>query len=152
MDTMLTLIRKDARDDGVDMWVQDRIELGIKTAARLVACGAFDQAILKLESIVKLLEETMTITNDVILNTSCRFLAGMEWHAKEDWHSENNNPDAPKERMIFVYTETDEVTSCYCIYPSEALNALNGKAFDPLRTDPKFKNIYERVKALIVTE
>ena len=152
METILSCIRCDAEDDRPDMWVQDRIELGLKSAARLAAGGKLDEAIAKAESVVKLLEETMKITTKVQLPTSCRFLDGMEWSAKESWHTVHNDPDALAERMIFITTIMNGMMTGTCLHPSEHLAALQRKEFDPLRNHPKFEELCDRVKALIVTK
>lgn len=152
METILSCIRCDAEDDRPDMWVQDRIELGLKSAARLAADGKLDEAIVKTESVVKLLEETMKITTKVQLPTSCRFLDGMEWSAKESWHTVHNDPDALEERMIFITTTMNGMMTGTCLHPSEHLAALQRKDFDPLRNHPEFEKLCERVKALIVTK
>ncbi len=152
MGTMLSLIRSDAEDDRLDMWAEDRMELGIKSAIRLVSANQFEDAIEQLETVVKLLEETMKITDKVLLPTSCRFLDGMEWYAQEDWHSRGNNPDSPQERMILIDTHMGNMSRCYCIYPSNYDDALNGKNFEPLRNHPNFVKLCERVKALIITK
>ena len=104
MENMLSLIRCDAVDDRPDMWISDRIALGIKSAARSVSVGNQDEALSQTEAAVKLLEDTMMITDEVLLPTSCRFLDGMEWRAKEDWH-DKNDPDALEERMIYMNTK-----------------------------------------------
>ena len=151
METILSLIRRDATDDGPDMWIADRIELGLKSAVRLISVNKQNEALLQIEKAVKLLEETMKITDEVLLPTSCRFLEKMEWKAKEDWLSPNNNPDVAEERMIYIYTSINGMSTCYCIYPSVELYTLQGKEFDPIRNHPEFQNLCERVKALIVT-
>ena len=152
MEAMLSIIRSDAADDRPDMWVQDRIELGLKSAAESAACNRHDEAISRVESVVRLLEETMKITDEVLLPTSCRFLDGMEWHAKEDWMNRDNNPDSPEERMIFISTQMNGMISCYCLFPSNCLDMLRGSSFEPLFAHPDFEALFERVKALIVTK
>ena len=151
METILSLIRRDATDDGPDIWIADRIELGLKSAVRLISVNKQNEALLQIETAVKLLEETMKITDEVLLPTSCRFLEKMEWKAKEDWLSPNNNPDVAEERMIYIYTSINGMSTCYCIYPSVELYTLQGKEFDPIRNHTEFQNLCERVKALIVT-
>ncbi|MBQ7320217.1 MAG: helix-turn-helix transcriptional regulator [Clostridia bacterium] len=151
METMLCLIRRDAVDDRPDMWVEDRVELGLKSAMRLVSGGKPIEAIERVTTVVRLLEETMKITDEVLLPTSCRFLDGMEWRAKEDWNNSDNNPDSPEERMIFISTQMNNMTSCYCIFPSRYYPLLMGKEFDPLRQNPEFQHLCERVRDLIVT-
>ena len=59
------------------MWTDDRIELGHKSAVRSISAGDQDEALSKLETVVKLLEDTMMITDEVVLPTSCCFIDGM---------------------------------------------------------------------------
>ena len=151
METVLSLIRCDAEDDGLDKWVEDRIELGLKSAARSISVGNQDEALLKIEAVVKLLEDTMAITDEVLLPTSCRFLDGMEWRAEEAWMSRYNNPDSPEERFIYISTEMKGMSNCYCIFPGNYYDILSGKDFDSLRDHPKFAELINRVKTLIVT-
>ena len=151
METVLSLIRCDAEDDRLDKWVEDRIELGLKSAARSISAGNQDEAIPKIEAVVKLLEDTMAITDEVLLPTSCRFLDGMEWRAEESWMSRDNNPDSPEERFIYISTEMKGMSNCYCIFPGNYYDILNGNDFDSLRDHPKFAELINRVKALIVT-
>ena len=152
METMLSLIRCDAEDDRPDMWISDRIELGLKSAVRSIAVGNQDEALSQTETVVKLLEDTMMITDEILLPTSCRFLDGMEWRAKEKWLHRRNNPDSPEERIIDIFTEMNNMSTCYCLFPSDYYDILNGNDFEPLRNHPKFEELCERVKVLIVTK
>jgi len=152
METVLSFIRCDAEDDRPDMWIADRIELGLKSAARSISAGDQDEALSKTEAVVKLLENTMMITDEVVLPTSCRFLAGMEWRAKEDWMSSDNNPDSPEERMIYMHTQMSGMVSCHCLFPSNYYDILGGNDFEPLRDHPEYAKLCERVKALIITK
>lgn len=151
MNAMLSLIRCDAVHEGPDMWVVHRIETGLRSAVYLVDNGRFDDAIAKLTTVVELLEKTMEITEETILGTSCRFLDGMECKATEHWHTSDNSPDSPEERMIYIWTDTNGMDACDCVYPSQTLYKLQSGYFDPLRDNSDFKNLCERVKALIVT-
>ncbi len=152
MANMLDVIRSDAKDDSPDMWVDDRIDKGIILAKILVSKNKIDEAIDKLESVVKLLERTMRITDKIILPTSCRFLEGMEWSACEAWHNLDNNPDSPKERMIYIENTISDMCICYCIYPSRYYSLLQDKEFDAIRNRTDFTKLCDRVKALIVTK
>ncbi len=151
IENVFSVIRSDTKDDGPDMWTPDRLELGLKSAKRFTSLGKFDEAMQKIEKAVILLEKTMRITDEVVLPTSCGFLEGMKWTAKEDWHSQNNSPDAPEERMIYISTKMNNMSTCYCVYPSDSLETLKDKSFDPLREREDFSALYERVEALIVT-
>ena len=151
MATTISLIRCDAVDDRPDMWIDDRLELGIKSAIHSLSIGKEEEALIQIETVVKLLEDTMMITDEILLPTSCRFLDGMEWRAKEEWTSRYNNPDAPEERMIYISTELKGMCHCHCIFPSNYYDMLNEKSFESLRNHPDFEKLCERVRALIVT-
>ena len=151
MDSLLSLVRDKAVDNKPDMWVSDRMELGLKRAGRLTAAGKTDEALAELTACVDLFEETMKITDEVMLPTSCRWLEGMEWSAKEGWIHPDNNPDSPEERYVFIRTTIGGTTTCYCIIPSQYYLWFNEKRFDAIRNDPEFIALSERVKALIVT-
>lgn len=156
METILSLIRFDAADNRPDIWIEDRMALGIKSAVRSISSGNHEEALSQIEAVVKLLEETMMITDEVLLPTSNRFLDGMEWLAKEDWMDRDNNPDSPEERMIYMVTQMNDnrecFSRCYCIFPSNYYDVLNGKSFEAIRNHPDFEKLCERVKALIVTK
>ncbi len=152
METILSLIRCDAVDDRPDMWIDDRIELRMKSAVRSISLGNREEALSQIEAAVKLLEDTMMISDEVLLPTSNRFLNGMEWRAKEDWMTRDNNPDNPKERMIYMATQMNGMCSCYCIFPRNYYDILNGQEFEPLRCHSEFQKLCDRVKALIVTK
>ncbi len=152
MEKAFSVIRCDGEDDSPDMWVDDRLSRGFNRAISSAKKGKYDEAISKLEPLVRLLERTMKITNEVALPTSCRFLDGMIWTASESWHHIDNNPDSPMERMIYIRTQMSGMTTCYCIYPSVYYNMLQGKYFDPVRGKPEFTKLCERVKDLIVTK
>lgn len=150
IDDLLSLIRRDAVDNRPDMWVETRLEQGLSSAMHLIDNGMIDDAVAKVAAVVELLEETMKITDEVLLDTSCRFLDGMEWKAREDWHSPINGPDS-QERMICIRTEMSNMSSCYCIYPSIYYGTLQSSGFDSIRENLVFQDLCERVKALIVT-
>ena len=152
MENMLSLIRCDAEDDRPDIWITDRIELGLKSAVRSISLGNQDAALSQIEAVVKLLEDTMKITDDVLLPTSCRFLNGMEWRAKEMWMNRDNNPDSTEERMIYMDTRMNGMCTCYCIFPSNYYDMLKDSSFDPVRDEAEFIKLCDRVKALIVTK
>lgn len=147
--SMLSLIRCDAVDDRPDMWTEDRMELGIKSAIHSITLGKQQEALTQLATVVKLLEDTMMITDDILLPTSCHFLDGMEWRAKEKWMKRYNDPDRPEERMVYMATQMNGMSTCYCIFPSQYYDVLSESSFDPIRNHPEFKKLCERVKALI---
>lgn len=156
MRSLLSIVRRDAADDRPDMWVATRLDLGLQHADDLASEGKIDEALAELDASIHLLEQTMRITDEVLLPTSCRFLDGMEWTAKEDWHSPNNDPDGPKERFIFISTRMDGMCTCNCLYPSRFLSIYNNilcqKEFDASRHSPEFTALSNRMQALVVTK
>ncbi len=149
---LLNLIRNDAEDDRTDIWVQRRLGLGLDTASRMVATGRLEEAMQHVTSVVNLLEDVMSITEEVLLPTSCHFLDGMKWYAEESWHTFNNHPDAPKERCIYLHTQLNDLNVCYMIFPSHYYRTLQSDDFAPLRFHPEFEALCDRVKALVVTK
>ena len=149
---LLDLIRNDIEDDRTDIWVQRRLGLGLDTASRMVANGRLEDAMQHVTSVVTLLEDVMSITEEVLLPTSCYFLDGMEWFAKEYWTTFNNHPDAPKERCIYLHTQLNDLNVCYMIFPSHYYRTLQSDNFAPLRSLPEFEVLCDRVKALVVTK
>lgn len=155
---LLDLIRNDITDDHTDMWVERRLSLGLDTAARMVAAGRLDEAMQHITSVVDLLEDVMSITEKVLLPTSCHFLTGMVWYAEEHWHTFDNHPDALKERCIYLHSHVNEpsqpnnVYVCNLIFPSLYYHKLQGDAFAPLHSHPEFEALCNRVKVLVVTK
>ena len=149
MENMLALIRSDAVGERPDMWVADRLEQSLGAAARFAAENKTEEALARVKSAVELLEETMKITDEVVLPTSCRFLDGMVWRAKEEWSDRDNNPDSQEERMIYIYTQMSGLITCSCIYPSNFLDMLKGKQFERLCGNAEFEALCARVEALV---
>ena len=150
METVLSLIRRDATDDAPDMWVADRLELGIKAATRALRSGKTEEALARLGAAVTLLEATMATVGEVPLPTSCRFLAGMPWSAREAWASRESNPDSPEERMISISCTMHGDHGFHSIFPSRYLDTLQSALFSPLTARPEFISLLERVRALVV--
>ena len=135
----------------MDIWAVTRAEQGINAAERLLYYGEKDQALQKIESVVTLLEDAMTITDEIILPTSCRFLDGMEWRAKEEWFNYDNDPDGREERIVSIETCMSGLTRCNLVFPSRFYDALQGAEFASLRNDPVYEELCQRVKSLIIT-
>ena len=147
---MLGLIRD--KNEPVDMWADERLNIGFALSGRLASEGKTGEALAKLGETVSLLEETMKISAPVSLGTSCSWLDGMEWEASELWHTPDNNPDSAKERTIYIDCEIGGMVICYVIVPSRYYRMLMGRQFDALRETPGFKSLADRVAALIIKE
>ena len=151
MEASLALIRSDAADERPDLWVADRLELGLKAAERALSLEDTQGALSKIADAVTLIEVTLAITAAVPLPTSCRFLDGMEWHAEEAWLTRDGNPDSPEERAVMISSWLKGVHNCQCIFPSSYYELLSGEKFEALHKNPDFAALCERVKKLVIT-
>lgn len=94
----------------------------------------------------------MAITDEQTLGSSCEWMEGMLWKAREFWKNKYNDPDGAEERSIYVYTKMPRMTTCYLIFPSTFYEILTGDAaFGGLREEPSFSLLTERVRALVET-
>ena len=136
----------------IDMWAGTRISLGLRQAECLVELGRRNEAYIFLEDAVSLLERVMKITDKITLEPE-EFLHGLIWTAEESWHSPDNDPTGEEHRMIFIANESDNVTRCVCVYPSNILFYMTSyyKGFDNIKNGQKFKELVDRVRGLIVT-
>ena len=151
-ESLLTVFRRDAADDGPDMWTDARLDLAFSLAQRALRLGDTEEAMRRLEGAVRLLENTVRITEEVPVPTSCRFLDGIDWRARESWDNTDNHPDSPLERIIFFSKFMGNMVTCNCIIPSRIYARLTGEAFAPLREHTEYASLCARVQALIVTK
>lgn len=151
-DSLLTVFRRDAADDGPDMWTDARLDLAFSLAQRALRLGDTEEAMRRLEGAVRLLENTVRITEEMPVPTSCRFLDGIDWRASERWQSTDNHPDRPLERIISFSKFMGNMGTCNCIIPSRIYARLTGESFAPLRERTEYASLCARVQALIVTK
>ena len=145
---LIDLIRDNRNDEKPDMWVEDRLDLGVKYAAILSGKDDLTGAIAELEKTVSLLEQTMKIKDKQELPTSCKWLDGMIWNAEETWFQKNNDPDGDEERAIYIYTAMSDMRVCYLIYPSTYYEDISNIA-GSIRSLPEYQNLRDRIKKLI---
>lgn len=151
MMSLLQLVRCEGSDTEPDIWITSRLCLEMDLSERLAAQGETEKALEALTKWVELLENTMKITDETPLPTSCPWLEGMVWTAKEEWHTYDNNPDSPEERHIIISTRINNINLCNFVYPSAFYKSFSSAGFDSLRENQEFISIVERVKALVVT-
>ena len=101
---------------------------------------------------MRLLENTVRITEEVPVPTSCRFLDGIDWRAREYWQNADNHPDSPLERIISFSKFMGNMVTCNCIIPIRIYARLTGEAFAPLREHTEYASLCARVQSLIVTK
>lgn len=149
--SLLELVRSEGSDTEPDMWLGFRIGLWLDFGEQLAKEGKTEEALEVLTKCVRLFENTMSITDEIPIPTSCPWLEGMKWTAREEWRAFEKNPDSPEERNICVSTSIDQLISCNFVFPSRCYSVLTGKGFSSLRDNAEFISLAERVKALIVT-
>lgn len=145
---LLNLIRDKNHDETPDMWVAARLDLGIKHAVILSEKGDISGAIDQLNTVVSLLEQTMKITDNQELPTSCKWLDGMIWNAEETWFQKNNDPDGSEERAIYIYTDLSGMQTCYLIFPSTYYDDIS-KIEGEIQSVPEYQILLKSVKNLI---
>ena len=131
----------------VDVWVYERLYIGIRKAERLTVSGDKESAFVVLNDIVSLLEETMRITNTT-LTPSSPWMKDIVWVAEEHNTFSGNSYLLSKgeERQIWLH---DSEGYCYWISPSWFCSFLSNSEFDSIRDDPRYVALSDRVKALI---
>lgn len=149
-----------------DLWIEPRLYLGIEKTCCLSRAGEYEKAFLVLEDVVSLLEKAMAITAPTDLGCSSPWLKDIRWTAEESWGEPDNYlPNTAEERMLFLLAESNSshcVYRCYCVYPSTYYRMLtvrespnrytaHAKCLDPIRDSDTFRNLTERIRALIVT-
>ena len=142
-------------DGEVDFWVGARIQLGYQRACYLASTGDKEGAFTVLEDVVSLLEKVMKITTPTELRCSSPWATDLVFTAEETWGRLYNDVTRDEERAIYIYIETNSLTTSYMVYPSHSLNALTAPQgwewFDPIRNDPRYQGYVDRVRALVVT-
>lgn len=142
----------------LDMWIEDRIfHIGIFRVRYLAATGDTEGALVCLEDIVSLFEKAMEITSPTELRCTSQWLDKQVWTAEEWW---TTTPKAPaligdtEVRTIYIH---DEKGGCYMLFPGwlySDLSSTEGSLshmLDNIRSDPRYTDCTERIKALIKT-
>lgn len=134
----------------VDVWVYERLYLGMRKAENLTASGEYNGAFCVLEDVVSLLCETMKIT-DTALQSSSPWMKDIIWRAEEYNAFTGNNSllSQGEERQIWL---RDSKGNCYWISPSWVYSFLESPKFDPIRNEVAFVSLALRVKELIKTQ
>ena len=141
----LELICGDLWSGVPDIWVGERLNLGMRYAEILAKTGKRAEAMERLCGLVSLLEAVMKITDKIELPTACSWLEGMLWNAEELWGARSNDPDQDEERAIFIYTTMSGMTTCNMVYPSDYYKTLLRIA-EHFPSVPEYSDLLDRVK------
>ena len=136
-------------DGSVDIFVPDRVDLGIRRACYLAATGDTEGAFVVLEDTVTLLETVMNMETGTELACSSRWLQDFRLKV------EQNRDEAGK--VLYLRLETDPYHYCFgAICPTDGIYPLTAdhgwEWFDPIRNDPRFASYVDRVKAVFALD
>ena len=139
-------------DGSVDIFVDDRMELGIRQACYLASTGDPEGAFVVLEDTVSMLEKVMSLPDRTVLSCKSICLEDERFELRRAvWH-EQANPDHDKRPFLRFFREKGTDEYVYTLgfgFPIHALTATQGwEWFDPIRGDPRYAGYVERVKAV----
>lgn len=139
-------------DGSVDIFVDDRMVLGIRRACYLASTGDPEGAFVVLEDTVSMLEKVMSLPDRTVLSCKSICLEDERFELRREiWHDEENpNHDGKLFLRFFRANGTDEfVYTLGFGFAENALTATRGwEWFDPIRNDPRYATYVERVKAV----
>lgn len=136
-------------DGSVDLFLEERMELGIRRACYLAATGDPEGAFTVLEDTVSMLEAAMSLPDGTMLTCKSFCLEGETFELRHDTREE----DGARHRCLRLYRnsfgEVDHVGTVGFGFPIHALTAQSGwEWYDPIRNDPRYVAYVERVKAV----
>ncbi len=136
-------------DGSIDLFLAERIDLGIRRACYLASTGDPEGAFVALEDTVSMLETAMSLPEGTML--TCKSIS-LERESFELWHDvrEESGVCRPFLRLYHnSFGESDRVVTIGFGFPIFALTSPTGwEWFDPIRNDPRYATYVERVKAV----
>ena len=136
-------------DGSIDLFLDERMELGIRRSCYLAATGDLEGAFVVLEDTVSMLEKAMSQPDGTMLTCKSFCLEREAFELRHDiW--EESGVRRPFLRLYRNgFGEADRVVTVGFGFPIHALTATQGwEWFDPIRGDPRYAGYVERVKAV----
>ena len=136
-------------DGSIDLFLDERMELGIRRSCYLAATGDLEGAFVVLEDTVSMLEKAMSQPDGTMLTCKSFCLEREVFELRHDiW--EESGVRRPFLRLYRNgFGEADRVVTVGFGFPIHALTATQGwEWFDPIRGDPRYAAYVERVKAV----
>ena len=140
-------------DGSIDLFLDERMALGIRRACYLAATGDPEGAFVVLEDTVSMLEKAMSLPYGTVLTCKSICLEDERFELRREiWHDQEN-PNDDRRPFLRLYRnrfgEADYVATVGFGFPVHALTATQGwEWFDPIRNDPRYATYVERVKAV----
>ena len=139
-------------DGSVDIFVGDRMELGIRRACYLASTGDPEGAFVVLEDTVSMLEKAMSLPDRTVLSCKSICLEDERFELRRAIYHMEREPVYDRRPYLRFYRAdgTDEyVYTLGFAFAEKALTAPQGwEWFDPIRNDPRYTAYVERVKAV----
>ncbi len=139
-------------DGSVDIFVGDRMELGIRRACYLASTGDPEGAFVVLEDTVSMLEKVMSLPDRTVLSCKSICLEDERFELRRKVNHDKENPDYDRKPFLRFFRAggTDEyVYTLGFGFAEKALTAPSGwEWFDPIRNDPRYAAYVERGKAV----
>ncbi len=139
-------------DGTVDIFVEIRVEMGIRHACYLASTGDPEGAFVTLEDTVSLIEKVMSLPHGTMLTCKSIYLEDECFELRREiWHEEGNRRPFMR---LFRGKGTDEYVGAVRFgFPMNALTSPHGwEWFDPIRNDPRFATYVERVMAVFAPD
>ena len=138
-------------DGSVDIFVVDRMEMGIRQACYLASTGDPEGAFVVLEDTVSMIEKVMSLPDKTVLSCKSICLEDERFEIRRAIYHMEKEPvydRRPYLRFYRVGGTNEYVYTLGFAFAEKALTAESGwEWFDPIRSDPRFAAYVERVKA-----
>ena len=139
-------------DGSVDIFVGDRMEMGIRHACYLASTGDPEGAFVVLEDTVSMIEKVMSLPDRTVLSCKSICLEDERFELRRAIYHMEKEPAYDRRPYLRFYRVggTDEyVYTLGFAFAEKALTAEHGwEWFDPIRNDPRYAGYVERVKAV----
>ena len=138
-------------DGSVDIFVGDRMEMGIRCACYLASTGDPEGAFVVLEDTVSMIEKVMSLPDRTVLSCKSICLEDELLELRREIWDDPENPDHDRRPFLRFFRAGDPDGYVYTLGFGLALHALTATQgwewFDPIRNDPRYAGYVERVKA-----
>ena len=138
-------------DGSVDIFVGDRMEMGIRCACYLASTGDPEGAFVVLEDTVSMIEKVMSLPDRTVLSCKSICLEDERFELRRAIYHMEKEPAYDRRPYLRFYRVggTDEyVYTLGFAFAEKALTSPTGwDWFDPIRNDPRYAGYVERVKA-----
>ena len=139
-------------DGSVDIFVVDRMEMGIRQACYLASTGDPEGAFVVLEDTVSMIEKVMSLPDKTVLSCKSICLEDERFEIRRAIYHMEKEPVYDRRPYLCFYRVGGTNEYVYTLgfaFAEKALTSPTGwEWFDPIRNDPRYAAYVERVKAV----